>query len=161
MGARHAVSMDKSNPKKAAEPYELINWVLLRKLETFVFAFLFLALPFFAFRVVDATTSTLAVRNTAAELVQDLIKWKKTAEDDKTFIQVTTRPTVGHKGFAYVVKQGERSLEEVLLPPGVAIVGTVVFDGEGMPKSAATFVITKGSKSVRVEVDPNGLITAP
>ncbi len=153
--------MGKSNPKKAAEQYELINWVLLRKLETFVFAFLFLALPFFAFKVVDATTSTLAVKNTAAELVQDLIRWKKTAEDEKTSIQITTRPTVGHKGFAYVVKQGDRSLEEVMLPPGVAIVGTVIFDSEGTPKSAATFVITKSSKSVRVEVEPNGLITAP
>ena len=151
--------MDKS--KKAAERYELINWVLLRKLETFVFAFLFLALPFFAYKVVDATTATLAVKNTAAELVQDLIRWKKTAEDEKTAIQVTTRPTVGHKGFAYVIKQDERSLEEVLLPPGVSIVGTVLFDSQGTPNSAATFLITKSTKSQRVEIDANGMISAP
>lgn len=153
--------MEEKNSKKEAEKYALINWVLLRKLETFVFAFLFLALPFFAYKVVDATTSTLAVRNTAAELVQDLIRWKKTAFDEKTEIQITTKQIDRGKGFAYVVKQDDRRLEEVLLPPGASIVGTVLFDKEGIPKSAATFVISKGTKNVRVEVDSTGLIKAP
>ncbi len=146
-----ATPQDKNNP---------ISWGMLRKLETFVFAFLFLALPFFAFRVVDATTSSLSVKNTAAELVQDLIKWQQTAAEQGVSVRVTTRVGKDSKPFAYMIQRNDQTVEEVMLPPGVQIIGSVTFQG-GVPKAPASFIISKGQRTAHVEVDAQGLIKSP
>jgi hypothetical protein len=152
--------MDKESVPKSRDKAEILNWVSLRKLETFVFGFLFLALPFFFFRVVEATTATMSIGNVASNLVQDLIKWKKTAGEKVALITVTSRTDIG-SGSAYVIEENDKLVEQVLLPAGVSIVGSVTFNPGGTPKAPATFIISKGQRSSHVEVDGKGLISTP
>ncbi len=152
--------MDKESVPKHRDKAELLNWVSLRKLETFVFGFMFLALPFFFFRVVETTTATMSIGNVAANLVQDLIKWEKTAAEKSVLITVTSRLGITN-GAAYIIEENQKLVEQVLLPPGVKIVGSVTFDPGGAPKAPATFIISKGERSSHVEVDGKGLISTP
>lgn len=138
-----------------------MNWPLLRKFETLIFFCMMLLLPVFAVKVVNVTTTHLAVKNTAVDLVRDLIHAKQMAKDYTVNITVTSRPATPTDSCAYLIQDDQRTLEEVVLPKGVSLVGSVVFDPRGLPNSAASFIVTKGRLSAHVDVDTSGMISSP
>lgn len=138
-----------------------LNWPLIRKFETFAFMSMLLAVPFFAFRVVDLTATQLQVNKTAVDLVRDLIRTKDTAKNYALTMTVCGRPPGKEDpNSAYLIQNGTRTIEEVILPKGVTVVGSITFDEQGMPNSRGTFVITKGWKTEQVNVNAEGIATA-
>lgn len=118
-------------------------------------------LPFFALKVVNVTTTSLAVKKATADLVKDLRHAKNLAKENGANISVTSRPASGSESSAYLLQDDQRTIEEINLAKGVSVTGRVRFDQRGLPSQQATFVIKKGQKETKVEVDANGIISAP
>jgi hypothetical protein len=137
------------------------DWVFLRKIETLIFAFMFLALPFFALKVLYTTTSTLSIKNTVVDLVRDLINWQQTARMKHVAIKLESKAATNAEPAKYCISQEGQTLEEVKLPAGVSIIGSVTFTASGMPESPSSFLVTKGFRSSHVEIDNQGIISAP
>lgn len=139
----------------------IAQWPLFRKLETFVFAAMFIALPLFALKVVNHATTTLAVKNTSVDLVNDLIRCRGLAKEHKVGITLTSKVATDKEPSEYEIRDEEKAVELVKLPPGVNVVGSVTFDAEGLPLHAASFLVSKGIKTAHVDVSPQGEITSP
>lgn len=137
------------------------QWPLFRKVETFVFAAMFIALPLFALKVVDHATTTLAVKNTSVDLVNDLIRCKGLAKEHQVNITLTSRNPTDKTPAAYEIRDEEKTVEEVILPKGVNVVGSVTFDPQGLPLHAASFIVSKGIRSAHVDVSKQGDIAVP
>ena len=139
----------------------LTNWPLLRKVETFVFAGLFLAVPLFAVRVVDHATTSLAVKNTAVDLVKDLIRSKNIAISRQASIVLSSEHLQGNKLFMITIREkGSKDvIEEVVLPVGVVMLGSITFDAQGKPTQRASFLVTRNNHTSHVDVDAQGRIT--
>jgi hypothetical protein len=162
---RNFTALADQEKKKAnlfARTFEaIVNWPLLRKVETSVFGAMFIALPFFALRVVDHATTTLAVKNTSVDLVNDLIRCKGLAKQHQVNITLTSRTSTDKAPGAYEIKDEEKTVEEVLLPKGVNIIGSVTFDPQGLPLHASSFIVSKGIRSAHVDVNTQGDIAVP
>jgi hypothetical protein len=140
-----------------------VNWPLLRKFETFVFACMLALLPFFAMRIVGVTETSLMVKNTTVDLGKDLRKAKQLARDHVVPISVVSRAGDSLEPSAYLIED-QRSghmIEEIVLPRGVTVEGQITFDPAGLPVKPATFLIKKGPKQAQVAVDAKGIISAP
>jgi len=133
-----------------------LNWRIVRKVEGLVFTSMLLAVPFFAFRIVDTTGTALMVKNTSVDLVRDLIRARAIARDYKLPITVSSLDVPATHSCAYVIQNGPRTIEQIVLPPGVSMVGSVTFDEAGTPKARTSFVVSKGMRSVTVDVDSTG-----
>lgn len=138
-----------------------LNWALIRKMETLIFASMLVAIPFFALRVVDYTATQLAVRNTAVDLVKDLIRAKEISKNFGLSVSVTGRLPAKGETAAYLLQNGPRTIEEVLLPPGVNVIGSITFNEQGIPDSRTSFTISKGAKKMHVDVDSQGVASMP
>jgi hypothetical protein len=151
---------DKSNRNVFVTRYEAIaNWSILRKMETLVFAAMFLALPLLAYKVVDYTRTVLSVKNSAVDLVKDLIHSKNLAQQYHTTITLRCRTTTGDQASAYEIRDSEKAVEEVILPRGVNVVGSVTFDADGHPTGPASFIVSKNNRNSHVDIDSQGIIT--
>jgi len=151
--------MEQSEPKAGVDvkkPGAKLNWRIVRKVEGLVFTSMLLAVPFFAFRIVDTTGTALMVKNTSVDLVRDLIRARAIARDFKLPITVSSLQVHATDSCAYVIQNGPRTIEQVVLPQGVSMAGSVTFDETGMPKARSSFVVSKGLRSVTVEVDSAG-----
>lgn len=137
------------------------QWPLFRKVETFVFAAMFIALPLFALKVVDHATTTLAVKNTSVDLVNDLIRCKGLAKEHQVNITLTSRNPTDKSPAGYEIRDEEKTVEEVILPKGVNVVGSVTFDPQGLPLHSASFIVSKGIRSSHVDVSKQGEIAVP
>jgi hypothetical protein len=133
-----------------------LNWRFVRKIEALVFASMFLAVPFFAFRIVDIAGTSLMVQNTAVDLVRDLIRAREIAKDYGLVITVSSALSTGSDPCSYLIQNGTRTIEQVVLPRGVSMVGSVTFNEEGMPRNRASFIVNKGTRTTYVEVDTQG-----
>jgi len=157
--------MERQNQSTAPRPQKarfiVTDWVFLRKFETFVFAFMFIALPFFALKVVYTTTATLSIKNTVVDLVRDLRNWRKMAREKQVQIRLESKAGEHGQPFMYRITQDGRPLEEVRLPEGVSIIGSVTFTSSGEPEAPGSFLITKGIRTSHVDIDSHGLISAP
>jgi hypothetical protein len=148
-------------PRKFGAISTRTDWVFLRKFEIFVFAFMFLAVPFFALKVVSISSATLSIKNTTVGLVRELETWRAKAKNNHLQITIQSQTGADGKPFSYSVIGNGQTLQEVLLPSGVAMIGSVTFKPDGEPKAASLFIIYKGARSSHVEVDSHGLISAP
>jgi len=133
-----------------------INWPLVRKFEALVFASMLIAIPFFAFRIVDTTGTALMVQNTAVDLVKDLIRAKDTARDFHLSITVSSTSPRGSEPASYSIQNGQHTIEQVILPYGVNIGGSITFDENGLPSTGSSFFVSKGSKTAFVDIDNQG-----
>lgn len=133
-----------------------LDWPLIRKFESLVFTSMIVAIPFFAYRVVDLTSTQLAVGQTSLDLVKDLIRAKEISKDFGLSITVSGRPRQESKPAAYLIQNGERIMEEVALPKGVSVLGAVTFNEQGIPNSRGSFTISKGWKTQHVDVAADG-----
>lgn len=155
-------NQEKSKADAIARKYEaIVNWPLLRKFESLVFAGLFLALPLFAWKVVEHSTTQLAVKNSAVDLVNDLIRCKSLAKQHQVSITLTSRPPTAVMPAAYMIQDEEKTVEEVRLPKGVSMIGSVTFNPQGLPNAPASFIVSKGIRIAHVEVDRDGRIQFP
>lgn len=136
-----------------------LDWPLIRKFESLIFASMVFAIPFFAFRVVDLTSTQLSVRQTGVDLVKDLVRAKEISKEYGLSITVCGRPATESEGTAYLIQNGNRTIEEVLLPKGVNVLGSVTFNEEGKPNTGAIFTISKGWKSSHVNLNSEGIAT--
>jgi hypothetical protein len=152
--------MEQSEPKPVVEVKKTggaqLNWRIVRKVEGLVFTSMLLAVPFFAFRIVDTTGTALMVKNTSVDLVRDLIRARSIARDYKLPITVSSLQVRSTDSCAYVIQNGPRTIEQIVLPHGVSMSGSVTFDENGTPKERSSFVVSKGLRSVTVEVDSTG-----
>jgi hypothetical protein len=148
-------------PKPAADASSRSNWPLLRKFETLIFACLLALLPFFAANVVEIIATSLAVKKSEVDLVNDLAKSKRLAKEHAVNISLVSRRGNNMLPPAYLIQDEHRNIEEVVLPAGVSIDGSVKFDKDGIPERKAVFEIAKGMKKARVYVDENGIVSAP
>lgn len=158
----NGIKLDKENKTGDAfvNRYDaIVNWPLLRKLETCIFAAMFLALPLLAYKVVDYTTTILAVKNSAVDLVNDLLRCKNLAKQYNTSITLKCRVAENNQGSAYEIRDEEKAVEEVILPKGVNVVGSVTFNHDGLPGGPSSFIVTKGFRNSHVEIDSQGMIT--
>jgi len=133
-----------------------LSWHFIRKLEALVFASLFLAVPFFAYRIVNIAGTTLVVQNCAVDLMKDLIRAREIAKGYGLVVTVVSVAKTGKEPCLYRVQSNVRTIEEVVLPNGVCVVGSVIFDEKGSPQSPASFIVSKGMKTACVEVDALG-----
>jgi xanthine/uracil/vitamin C permease (AzgA family) len=129
---------------------------LIRKFETLVFAAMLIVIPFFAFRVVDTAGTALMVQNTAADLVKDIIKAKEIARNFNVSVTVTSVPAIGAEPSCYLIQSNSKTIEQVQLPNGVSIVGSITFNEDGLPQRPAPFIITKGGRTSTVQVNREG-----
>jgi hypothetical protein len=152
-----------TSPAPAPRPPEdrgsKLDWPLIRKFESLIFASMVFAIPFFAFRVVDLTSTQLSVRQTGVDLVKDLVRAKEISKEYGLSITVCGRPATENEGTAYLIQNGNRTIEEVLLPKGVNVLGSVTFNEEGKPNTGAIFTISKGWKSSHVNLNSEGIAT--
>jgi len=152
--------MEEGKPNESIELREKrgpqLNWRFIRRIEAVVFTSMFVAVPFFAFRIVDIAGTSLMVRNTATDLVKDLIRAREIAKDYGLSITVCSVPPISDQPSSYVIQNGIRTIEQVVLPRGVAMAGAVTFDDKGSPQNRAAFVITKGTRVTTVDVDRLG-----
>ena len=84
---------------------------MVRKLESLAFMAMFLAVPFFAFRVVDYTTKQLTFNNAAHDLVKDLRRAKDMAREFQIDIQVSSFAATPEKPAGYLIKTGTKTME--------------------------------------------------
>lgn len=147
-------------PPRTEDRGSKLDWPLIRKFESLIFASMVFAIPFFAFRVVDLTSTNLAVRQTGVDLVKDLVRAKEISREYQLSITVSGRPATPTEGTAYTIQNGNRTIEEVLLPKGVNVLGSVTFDEKGLPmQPGATFTINKGWKSSHIRLTSDGIAT--
>ena len=135
-----------------------LRWPMVRKLESMAFMAMFLAVPFFAFRVVDYTTKQLTFNNAAHDLVKDLRRAKDMAREFQIDIQVSSFAATPEKPAGYLIKTGTKTMEEVVIPAGVSIQGGVAFDAEGVPEKPGSFDLKLGNREVSVDVDLAGVV---
>lgn len=151
--------MDESKAEPGVDSREKregrLNWPFVRKIEALVFASMFLAVPFFALRIVDIAGTSMMVQNTAVDLVRDLIRAREIAKDYRLAITVSSAPATSDS-CSYLITNGTRTIEQLALPRGVSMVGAVTFDEEGTPRNRASFIVSKGSRTAYVEVDSRG-----
>src|SRR5579883_1048368 len=83
-----------------------LNWRFVRKIEALVFASMFLAVPFFAFRIVDIAGTSLMVQNTAVDLVRDLIRAREIAKDYGLVITVSSALPGANDPCSYLIQNG-------------------------------------------------------
>jgi len=133
-----------------------VNWRFMRKFEAFWFTSMFLVVPYFAFRIVDIAGTSLMVQNTAVDLIRDLIRAREIAKDYGLIITVSSAPSTGNQRCSYLIQNGTRTIEQVVLPQGVSMIGSVSFNEKGFPQNRASFIVTKGAKTTTVEVDMQG-----
>jgi hypothetical protein len=148
---------EKRKPKSA----EQTNWPLLRKFETLLFACMLVLLPICAWTVVNITTTSLAVKNSSVDLAKDLNRCKQLAKDGGVNITMVSRRDSVMGPPAYLIQDDQRTIEEVVLPKGVTVDGSVKFNNLGIPDAPAAFTISKGPKKARVVIDATGIISAP
>ena len=139
------------------------GWPLMRKVEALVFLAMFLAVPLFAFRVLQYTHAQLTVRTVIRELVQDLARAKATAIQLQEPIEVTGR-NQSEKFLnrnSYVMKTPERAVEDIVLPENVQVSGSVVFTARGVPKEPSSFIVSSFNRTMTAEIDKNGEVSVP
>ena len=147
-------------PRPSQDRGSTLDWPLIRKFESLIFASMVFAIPFFAFKVVDLTSTQLAVRQTGVDLVKDLVRAKDISKEYGLSITVCGRPATESEGTAYLIQNGNRTIEEVLLPKGVNVLGSVTFDESGTPTMpGANFTISKGWKSSHISLTREGIAT--
>lgn len=155
----------RTDGKKDGEPASfsgaLLSWPLLRKFETVVFACMFLAVPFFAMKIVSVTSILLNLKQTSADLVQDLIKVKQMSKDHSLPMRVVSRLATKSEPAAYLIQDPQRTIEEIIIPSGLTVTGTVTFTPDGTPAAPGEFVISRGNKAQKVEIDAQGMISSP
>ncbi|MBS1993316.1 MAG: hypothetical protein JSS83_22525 [Cyanobacteria bacterium SZAS LIN-3] len=134
----------------------LIDWPLVRKLESLVFLAMFLAMPLFAFRVIDYSARQLALQNGAHDVVKDIRRAREMAIQMKFDVTVEGRKSQYGKPSSYVIRNQNRVLEEIILAKGVTIIGEVTFQPDGKPKSPAIFEVHSETRSLIVDVDAQG-----
>jgi hypothetical protein len=145
-------------PRPPEDKGSKLDWPLIRKFESLIFASMVFAIPFFAFKVVDLTSTQLAVRQTGVDLVRDLVRAKDISKEYGLSITVCGRPATENEGTAYLIQNGNRTIEEVLLPKGVNVLGSVTFDESGTPTMpGANFTISKGWKSSHISLSREGI----
>lgn len=96
------------------------------------------------------------VQNTAVEMVRDLIRAREIAKDYGLTITVSSAPSAENEPCSYLIQNGTRTIEQVVLPRGVAMIGSVTFDDKGAPRNRASFIVSKGNRTCYVEVDTQG-----
>jgi hypothetical protein len=133
-----------------------LNWWLIRRVETLVFASMLLAVPYLAVRIMETASTALTVQNTCVDLIRDLLRAKEIARDFNLNITVSSIPANAAEPCSYLIQNGKKTIEQVLLPRGVSIIGSVTFDEKGEAQHPCSFLIAKGSKSVSVEIDSSG-----
>ena len=147
-------------PPRPEDRGSKLDWPLIRKFESLIFVSMVFAIPFFAFKVVDLTSTQLAVRQTGVDLVKDLVRAKDISKEYGLSITVCGRPATEVDGTAYLIQNGNRTIEEVLLPKGVNVLGSVTFDESGTPTMpGANFTISKGWKSSHISLTREGIAT--
>jgi hypothetical protein len=96
------------------------------------------------------------VQNTASDLVKDLVKAKEIAQDFHLTISLVSAPPTVNEPSSYLIQSGSRTIEQIILPNGVSIAGTVTFTDSGLPLNPASFIVSKGGKSTMVDVGRDG-----
>jgi len=129
---------------------------LIRKFESLVFLAMLFVVPLFAYRIVDSAGTNLMVQNTASDLTKDLVKAKEIAQDFHLTISLVSAPPTVNEPSSYLIQSGSRTIEQIILPNGVSIAGTVTFTDSGLPTNPASFIVSKGGKSAIVEVSRDG-----
>jgi hypothetical protein len=139
----------------------LLDWPLVRKLESLAFLAMFIAMPLFAFRVIDYTARQLALQNAAHDLVKDIRRAREKAIENH--LDVTIEARKGGNGIlpSYVMRHENKGFEEVVLPKGVFILGEVTFNPDGSPLSPATFDVHNETRGLSVDVDKQGVVSMP
>ena len=134
-----------------------LSWPpVIRKFEALVFAALLIVIPFFAYRIVDTAGTALMVQNTAADLVKDLIKSKEIARDFHIGVSVTSAPASGNEPCSYLIQSDSKTIEQVVLPNGVSIAGSVSFNDGGLPQNPSAFIVAKGGRTAIVQINHEG-----
>lgn len=154
------MSLDPADTGKAGnkpKANSVLAWPLIRRLENAAFLAMFIAVPLFAFRVVDYTARQLALNNSALELVKDIRRVKEMATQfDEPITVESSTESDGALG-SYIIHSSKRIIEEVVLPKGVTMVGEVTFTQNGMPVHPATFDVSMENRSVSVNIDKTGV----
>ena len=134
---------------------------MVRKLESLVFLAMFIAMPLFAWRVIDYTARQLALQNSTHDLVRDIRRVKQMSGTFGYDVTVEAKKGGSDKPSSYVIRHDTNILEEIILAKGVSMIGEVTFHPDGKPKSPATFEVRNENRSLNVDVDGQGVVSMP
>ncbi|MDZ4836064.1 MAG: hypothetical protein SGJ27_19985 [Candidatus Melainabacteria bacterium] len=139
------------------------NWPLMRKVEAVVFLAMFLAVPLFAFRVLQYTHAALTVRNVCRELVQDLARARALAIQLQEPIEVNGSKQSERflQRNSYSISTPQRVIEDLVLPENVQVSGNVLFTERGQPKAPSSFIVSSFNRNMTAEIDQNGEVSVP
>jgi hypothetical protein len=136
-----------------------LNWWLVRKIETLIFASMLLAIPFLALRIMETASTALTVQTTSLTLVRDLYRAKEISRVRDLKITVSSVSATTAEPCSYLIQNGKKTIEQVLLPRGLILIGSVTFDEKGQPPSPCSFLLSKGSESVCIDINSQGQIS--
>ncbi|MBK8221517.1 MAG: hypothetical protein IPK73_10890 [Candidatus Obscuribacter sp.] len=157
---RNSATGTQSGTYSGLKDSPIMTWPLIRRLESAAFMAMFLAVPLFAFRVVDYTARQLALNNAAHELVKDIRRVKEMSSSYDMPITVESARSKGGQS-CYVIRSDRKTIEEVILPRGVTVVGGVTFGSDGKPNHPASFDVSMEHRSLLVNVDMSGVASMP
>lgn len=146
-----------------------LSWAKIRKFEALVFLFMFFAVPWFGLRVVSYTKEQRVLNNITFNLVADLHNTKRRAIETKKKItlkaihpkSLNILESSEKTPFGYVIIQGLKVEEEIILPVGITASGIVTFNPDGTPEKPSSFVLSQDKRTATVEIDKRGLVSVP
>lgn len=131
------------------------------KTETLVGLIAIAAVLLVSFKLYDNLTTSLTVRDSAAEFAEVLREARAVAGERHIFVAVNAESATPSRTSVARVMQGPVELTACELPKGVSTDGTVTFGPYGVPVSAKNFIVRKGDSFLTVIVNEHGLITIP
>ena len=134
-----------------------------------MFLFMFFAVPWFALRVINYTKAQMTLNNITFNLVNDLHSTKKKAMQERMSVTMkAVQPEIlmfskasSAAPFRYVIMRGIKVEEEIVLPEGISVSGTVTFLKDGTAERPSSFVLSQGKRTATVEIDKRGLVSVP
>ncbi len=141
------------------------DWSILRKVEALIFLAFFLAVPLFAYRVLQYTHAQLVVLNVTRALVNDLRRARVMAMDNKADVHIKDsifNSPFQHKSYsAYSISLANKTIEQMVLPENVSVIGALTFLDTGSPDRPGSFIVSSFNKTSTVEIDKAGVISVP
>lgn len=119
--------------------------------------------PFLAMAAYEFFVVGFELSSEATKIAQTLRQIKERAHELNTFGTFEARPASQHGLSSYQVgyENSKMGVQQVFLPKGLSLVGSVRFDAQGVPERASVLKIRHGLKHKDIVVSAQGLISVP
>jgi len=120
-----------------------------------------LLLLVFCFRACSQMADSSEVKNAALDFAEEIKRTQSSARQSKHMMAIKLVPATSDASASYQVLNGDHVLSSINLPASVYGSGKIEFDPDGRPLTSESFVLHKGTHTVKIDVDVNGVISFP